>query len=65
MQGKELFLVGADRSGLGCGDDRRLQAIGRLKWERPAPYEEFVVDILWRERVKGKPRIASKISTLG
>jgi hypothetical protein len=46
MQRKELFLVGADGGGQGCCDECRLQAIGRLKWHRPAPYEEFVVDIL-------------------
>jgi hypothetical protein len=65
MQSKELLLVVADRGGHGCCDDCRLQVIGWLKWHGPASYEEFIVDILWRERVKGKPRIASKICTLG
>jgi hypothetical protein len=65
VQRKELLLISADRSGHRRCDDCGLQIIRRVDWDGPAPNEELIVNILWCERVKGKPRIVPKICTLG
>jgi hypothetical protein len=65
VQRKELLLISADRGGHCRCDDCGLQIIRRVDRDGPAPNEELIVNILWCERVKGKPRIASKICTLG